>query len=136
MKKCPKCKRELSLNKFYPNKASKDGFQNACKKCQNKGRREREKTPEGRFYVYKHCSQKNSRDFKLTKEEFISFWNKKCYYCGNKIETIGLDRIDNKKGYSKNNVVPCCSPCNWMKSDWSQKKFINHCKKIIKNNKI
>ena len=34
-----------------------------------------------------------------------------CIYCGS-TKDIGLDRIDNKKGHSKDNVVPCCYICN------------------------
>ena len=37
--------------------------------------------------------------------------NKPCYYCGD-IHKIGCDRIDNSKGHTKDNVVPCCFECN------------------------
>ena len=33
------------------------------------------------------------------------------WYCGD-TEDIGLDRIDNTKGHTKDNVVPCCYICN------------------------
>ena len=33
MKTCSKCKRELSLNEFYINRASKDGYTAFCKVC-------------------------------------------------------------------------------------------------------
>lgn len=35
----------------------------------------------------------------------------KCYYCGDG-NKIGCDRIDNTKGHTKDNVVPCCYECN------------------------
>lgn len=37
--------------------------------------------------------------------------NKSCVYCGD-IEQIGCDRIDNNKGHTMDNVVPCCRVCN------------------------
>ena len=42
-----------------------------------------------------------------------------CFYCKKEIaETMGhrLDRKDNAKGYTPENVVPCCAACNRMKS--------------------
>lgn len=34
-----------------------------------------------------------------------------CIYCGSK-EKLGCDRIDNSKGHTYDNVVPCCYICN------------------------
>ncbi len=34
-----------------------------------------------------------------------------CIYCGD-TKRIGCDRIDNSKGHTKDNVVPCCIECN------------------------
>ena len=42
-----------------------------------------------------------------------------CFYCGEYLDDstgVGLDRCDNKKGYTLNNVVPCCARCNRMKN--------------------
>lgn len=36
---------------------------------------------------------------------------KPCVYCGDTTR-IGCDRIDNNKGHTKDNVVPCCYECN------------------------
>lgn len=36
---------------------------------------------------------------------------KPCVYCGD-THRIGCDRIDNNKGHTKDNVVPCCIECN------------------------
>lgn len=37
--------------------------------------------------------------------------SKPCVYCGDTYR-IGADRIDNTKGHTKDNVVPCCYECN------------------------
>lgn len=39
------------------------------------------------------------------------------------IFTNGLDRVNNDKGYSANNVVPCCAICNSAKSDHSEEEW-------------
>lgn len=36
---------------------------------------------------------------------------KPCVYCGDN-KRVGCDRIDNSKGHTKDNVVPCCIECN------------------------
>lgn len=41
--------------------------------------------------------------------------SKECYYCGSTIK-IGCDRIDNSKGHTMDNVVPCCVKCNTIRN--------------------
>lgn len=41
---------------------------------------------------------------------------KPCIYCGD-IHRVGCDRIDNDKGHTKDNVVPCCFDCNCARND-------------------
>ena len=50
-----------------------------------------------------------------TGKELHEFLNE-CVYCGG-TENLGLDRIDNNKGHTKENVLPCCRPCNTMRGD-------------------
>ncbi len=43
-----------------------------------------------------------------------------CYYCGTQLTDIpgySLDRIDNNKHYTLENVIPCCGFCNGIKSN-------------------
>src|SRR6185312_15173254 len=53
-------------------------------------------------------------EFHLTYEEFLQFISNNCFYCDRKAKDIhmGLDRIDSKKHYTKDNVHSCCSTCN------------------------
>ncbi len=48
-----------------------------------------------------------------------------CYICGSK-SNLGIDRIDSAKHYTKDNSKPCCSPCNYMKSDFDLGEFLQH----------
>ncbi len=59
----------------------------------------------------------------LSYDEFVELWGKPCFHCGEAINGIGLDRLDNSKGYAKDNVVPCCSPCNYMRGTQSIEDF-------------
>lgn len=61
---------------------------------------------------YKLKDWKSNREYNLDKEWFINnILKKECIYCGSK-EKIGCDRIDNSKGHTYDNVVPCCYVCN------------------------
>lgn len=94
--------------------------------------RQRKWTKNNPFLVYKHQAEQRKLEFDLTFEQFMTFWQKSCYYCGLEIKTIRLDRIDNKKGYTIDNCVSCCWCCNQMKKAKSQADFLNHCHKIAK----
>lgn len=71
------------------------------------------KNKEQRFLTnYKYSDKKKSLICNLTiewiKENITS---KSCTYCGD-TENISCDRIDNSKGHTKDNCVPCCYTCN------------------------
>ena len=69
-------------------------------------------------------------------EHFVSFWNKPCFYCGKEISTIGIDRVDNTKGYSVDNLVPCCTDCNKAKNALSQEQFLQMARAIVKTHGV
>lgn len=85
---------------------------------------------EYRYNLYLNSAKGRGIEFRLSIEQFKQFWQKPCHYCKDKIETIGLDRVDNDKGYLINNVVSCCVTCNWMKRNLSKDIFIDHCRKV------
>jgi hypothetical protein len=84
----------------------------------------------GRLSTYKRGANYRNIQWDLTDEEFASFWNKECYYCGDEIKTVGIDRIDSTKGYDINNTVPCCTQCNIIKMDYTQHEFLTKIKQI------
>jgi 5-methylcytosine-specific restriction endonuclease McrA len=45
----------------------------------------------------------------------------------------GLDRVDNSKKHTPDNVVPCCKECNTAKSNMSYYDFRNHIERIYNN---
>lgn len=85
-------------------------------------------TLKGRFSIYKGGSKHRGLIFGITFNEFLDIINQPCYYCGG--EGYGIDRIDNTMGYLKDNIVSCCSMCNYMKQVYAENEFIEQCIKI------
>lgn len=71
----------------------------------------------------------------ITLEEFKNISSKPCTYCGENKERIGIDRIDNLKGYTIENSTSCCKLCNFMKKTMTVNEFLTHIKKISEHNK-
>ena len=78
-------------------------------------------SPKGRYQVLKHNAKIHNREVGINFEEFknlLTASKEKCYYCNGKLgRGSASDRIDNSKGYLKNNIVICCDGCNSLKSE-------------------
>jgi len=98
----------------------------------NKNWRDSEK---GRYASYKRGAIQRNIEWELSFEEFLLFYHKTCNYCGDEINGIGIDRINNNIGYNIKNCIPCCTICNIMKNNLELNFFINHINKIAKNQK-
>ena len=94
---------------------------------------------------YKNGAKTRRLKYNLTEEQFKEITQQDCYYCGaepnNKSEHKGhngiyiyngLDRIDNKKGYTIDNVVPCCWICNIAKHNLTLQEFKDWIRKVYK----
>jgi hypothetical protein len=93
----------------------------------------RVKSPTGLFSIYQTNARRRFILWDLTFDQFMRFWRRPCAYCGAEIETIGLDRKINSEGYNLENVVPCCTKCNRMKSSMNKDEFLHQCRKILAN---
>ena len=76
----------------------------------------RRTTVEGRYSKYKQSAKEKGLEFSISIEDFEDWLLTSCIYCGFE-EVVGLDRIDNSKGYTQHNVVPCCTLCNKTRSN-------------------
>jgi len=68
-------------------------------------------------------------DASMTNEVCRDMMTTPCFYCEFlSTETVnGIDRMDNAKGYSKENCVGCCGTCNFMKKSLDAHTFIERC---------
>ena len=99
-------------------------------KLQGYKRKYYEKTCRSIDYRYSKSfirAKSRKKTFSLDKETYIALISLPCHYCrkitlGQEIG-IGLDRIDNEKGYEVGNVLPCCKECNKHRQDtWTVKE--------------
>ena len=129
--------REKNKEKYRENNRKyRETHKELRRKLGRKYRIKMSNSPEFKFKDYQNIAKFGKRKWNLTFKEFMNFWQKPCYYCGSKIKNIGLDRIDSKKGYEKDNLIPCCWICNRMKHTLGQKEFLNQCLKIIQEQNL
>lgn len=129
-------KKQISENKarYYQN--HKEKLREIRKKYNKEHpeiNRKYRQTPKGRMGTYITGARNRNLVFELDLDYFKNNWNKECVYCGDTINGIGIDRIDNDIGYTKDNTVMCCEMCNKMKLHHSKQDFINQCIKITNN---
>jgi len=89
------------------------------------------RTETGRYKSYQQGAKLRGVEFSLTETQFKSLWQLPCSYCGDPIDTIGIDRVDNSIGYIVSNITPCCGVCNRMKQQKTVAEFKNHVKKMV-----
>jgi hypothetical protein len=87
------------------------------------------------YHNYRASAKQRGYAFTITLSDFAQTIQTECFYCGASPakELIlrkrvylynGLDRRDNRLGYSFDNLVPCCWPCNLSKGRRSEEEFL------------
>ena len=142
MKKCSSCNK-LKDELLFGHK------RNQCKKCRlkvsNKWRNTR-KEKDINYYLnlLLHKAKLRNYSFDLSLKFLINLWNKQQGLCalsgimmtheGAPIFTnVSIDRKNSDKGYTKNNVQLVCVGINKMKSNLTDRKFIEICTTIVRN---
>jgi hypothetical protein len=93
--------------------------------------------PGNKFTSGRHQAKKKSLSWTIEKDQYVSLIKQPCDYCGGPLPKagIGLDRLNNKKGYDIDNVIPCCSVCNLVRGNrftyGEMKKFIGPAIKLV-----
>jgi hypothetical protein len=107
-------------------------------------------TPKYIYIEIKQSAERRDIEFNISREEFINWYNsqeQKCHYCGRTIEEIkqdikekntyrirfSIDRKDNNRGYTLDNIVLCCFRCNMTKSNYFTEQEMLKIAEIIKN---
>lgn len=88
-----------------------------CQKCYSTKITKITHSPESKFNMGKKSAKNRGYTWDITLEDYKIITSKSCFYCNGPLpETgCGLDRMDNDKGYTIENVVPCCNLCNIIK---------------------
>jgi hypothetical protein len=85
------------------------------KRVLNEGKRK----VKSRYRRGRYEAARRGKDFTISFEEYVVLIMQPCYYSGESLHGevgIGLDRLDNEKGYTLDNVVPCKGWCNVMRN--------------------
>lgn len=90
----------------------------------------------GRFSKGKAAAKHRGIEWTLTFEEFCYLLEAVCYYCCNNLGKLTesgycLDRLDNSKGYTKDNSVACCWECNRIKGSFLSSKEMLEVAKLL-----
>lgn len=92
------------------------------------------------FQSYQKGAAIRNLNFLLSFDDFISLVQKECFYCKSSPHNNhkgfvcgGIDRVDNSRGYEKENCVPCCRRCNRAKDVMSLKEFLLWIENIYNN---
>jgi hypothetical protein len=141
LKRCIKCGAEKATNAFNRNCRTRDGLEYRCKACraayyrqpevcartrakaikrrQLNGGKAFSYRPEHRYTFAKSRAKKYGRVFDIERAVYDRLIQNPCTYCGGVLGMagVGLDRADNARGYTLDNVRPCCGECNRIKSN-------------------
>lgn len=98
--------------------------------------KEYQQSPAGLYRTTKYNAGKRGKQWELNPESFKKLVLSPCHYCGETQQRRGIDRVDNNKGYTKQNSVSCCKLCNYMKKHYTVEEFISHIKKIYKHQNV
>lgn len=117
-----------------------------AKTCTAKGLVEGQAQFNALYSSYRSNAKWKGVDFDLSKEIFKNLVGQDCYYCGKQpSETFkkknlksvfiynGIDRKDSTQGYYLENCLPCCTDCNYMKSNIHHDLFLAKITAIYKN---
>lgn len=71
-----------------------------------------------RIWSYRAIDKRKGLTFDLDVAWYeVNIHGKPCHYCSQDDGVIGCDRIDNRQGHTRSNVVPCCWDCNQTRGD-------------------
>lgn len=159
-KYCPFCKQIKLTTDFGGNRTKKDRLSSYCKKCKLTKKREDylahiearriynrdyqrvHPSIQTKFQKLKKRATKGGIEIVITASELDNWLQKQssyCHYCdkelgtGRKLNGCTIDRKDNGRGYSLDNMVLACNQCNITKGSWfSCKQMLEIAQKYLK----
>ena len=95
---------------------------------------------------YRNSAKRRGFNFLLSVDEADKLFRQPCFYCARaphrsfteyngryKYIYNGIDRIDNSKDYTIENIRACCKDCNYAKNEMSVEEFANWIRKVYEN---
>ena len=145
--KCIKCTNDIYARKCYFPLHSGE-----CKSCSSKrimkenGQVNRKRPFEARYNNFISKTRLDNPKTDITYEDYLEYTKiDNCHYCERKInwEPYGenipgffLDRMDNNRSHTKDNVVVCCGPCNQTKRNYFTYEEFLKIGKVLKEIRI
>mgnify|MGYP000005459383 FL=1 len=153
--KCNKYKPEEDFDNS-PSNWFRNGKDRRCKDCKkqqylkrkaaNRGKKDLNRILLERYHGVLERSNKKGQECTITLDYLRELWCKQNGLCAisnlpmtyifnnGRIPTnVSVDRIDSKKGYTRDNVQLVCMAINQMKSDLDNNTFYNLCKAVYRN---
>lgn len=144
------CKCDCGNEKVVSGYRLRSGYTTSCGCFRNSFKLPRGHATRNQLYnSYKQSAKRRGLFWGITLDNFAKLTKQNCYYCGIEPKQSGLkgmnhqrngdyiyngiDRVDNDKGYTLDNVVTCCGTCNNMKRTLSKRKFIDQVMRIAKH---
>lgn len=141
------CRCECLREKIVPASDLTNGCSTQCRFCADHHLPAGKSIAKRIGYDYRIHAIRRGYQWMLTQEQFEFLIQKNCHYCGTEPRRIvrkkaygelvcnGLDRSDNSKGYTIENVVPCCLICNRAKNTMSVQEFREWIEKVYHHGK-
>lgn len=121
-----------------------------CQDCARKRTADKVRLPDNMsawhriIRTYKKGAKDRGLSYDLTFDQAYDMMkNGVCHYCGAApamtsygVVALGIDRLDNGKGYTVDNCVSCCKWCNIMKGQASEPAFLQHVLAIARNKNL
>ena len=82
-----------------------------------------------RYSTFKAQAMRRGKKVALACDDYARLVRQSCLYCGS-TEHIGVDRARNDEHYTRENAVPCCASCNFMKGTLQIREFAKRARRI------
>lgn len=82
----------------------------------------------------RHLDEPKKKSMELSYDQQLLIKCSPCEYCGINF-SCGIDRVDSDGSYTIDNVVPCCTTCNYMKCHLTLEQFKSHVSRIHRHTK-
>ena len=137
------CLCDCGVTKDIDRQHLRDGRTKSCGCLASEKTKERQTLPLGEaarralLYEYKRNAMQRGLLWDITEDEFTRITSGDCYWCGcspsrkhfpNGVNGPyvfnGIDRLNNSIGYLRENIVSCCTRCNFAKKAHSAQDFL------------